>query len=356
MDKASALMISLPKDLDAVLITSPENRLYFTGFSSSAGILLLTRNTFYFLVDFRYIEAAKRNIRDMKLVKLTNEEEQLSEIFRQMNLKRVAVEAEKMTVSAWNTLHTRFPQVEFVADGRVDEQITRLRMRKTDYELDCIRAAQKITDAAFANLLEFIRAGRTEREIAARLEYEMKLLGSEELAFSTICVSGPNSSLPHGVPGNRILAQGDFLTLDFGAKQKGYCSDMTRTVAIGQISEEQQRVYDTVLDAQLHALQAVRPGVECKQIDAVARDIITAAGYGESFGHGLGHSLGVEIHEDPRYNPVCKTLTEPGMVITVEPGIYLENRFGVRIEDMALVTAEGHENLTHSPKELICLR
>lgn len=356
MDQASKLMISLPKDLDAVWITSPQNRLYFTGFSSSDGILLLTRNTFYFLVDFRYLEAAKRIIRDMKIVKLTEEHAQLSEIFRQMNLRHVAVEADQMTISGLNRLQEKYPRAEFVADGRVDEQINRLRMCKTPYELDCIRTAQKITDAAFANLLDYIHIGRTEREIAARLEYELKLLGSDGLAFSTICVSGANSSLPHGVPGGRTLQEGDFLTLDFGARFKGYCAEMTRTVAIGEISEEQRRVYDTVLHAQLAALKAIRPGVECRKIDAVARDIIAAAGYAENFGHGLGHSLGVEIQEDPRYNQTCETLTEPGMVITVEPGIYLENCFGVRIEDMALITREGYENLTHSPKELITLR
>ena len=230
-----------------------------------------------------------------------------------------------------------------------------LRSIKDSYELECIRAAQKITDETFAYVLEHIRPGMTERALAALIEYQMRLRGADGPAFDTIAVSGKNTSLPHGVPSDKPIESGDFVTMDFGAKARGYCSDMTRTVAVGRPTEKMRQIYGIVLEANRRALAGVQTGMTGAACDALARGYIAQQGYGDRFGHGLGHSLGLEIHEEPRFSPACETVILPGTVVTVEPGIYLENEFGVRIEDMVWMTPDGPVNLTASPKELIVL-
>ena len=210
-----------------------------------------------------------------------------------------------------------------------------------------------MTDETFSYILGNISAGRTEREVMLDMEFFMRRLGSEGVSFDFIVVSGKNSSMPHGVPTDKKIETGDFITMDFGAVCGGYRSDMTRTVAVGKVSDKQKEVYDTVLKAQQAAIDFIKPGVVCKEVDRVARDIISEAGYGDCFGHGLGHSVGIEIHEPPACNTVCETVMEKGIIMTVEPGIYIENDFGVRIEDMVVVTDNGCEDLTKSKKELI---
>jgi Xaa-Pro aminopeptidase len=218
-----------------------------------------------------------------------------------------------------------------------------------------MKKAQLITDAAFEHILGIMKPGVCERDIALEIEYFMKKSGASGPSFDLITVSGENTSLPHGVAGSRCLREGDFVTLDIGDVVDGYCSDMTRTVAVGRISDEQKKVYDIVLEAQIAAENALCAGKVCSSIDKIARDIISDAGYGDCFGHGLGHSVGLLIHEEPRLSPSCHTVLEEGMTITVEPGIYLEGSFGVRIEDMAMITKDGCMVFTKSPKELITL-
>ena len=212
-----------------------------------------------------------------------------------------------------------------------------------------------MTDDTFAYIAERIAAGRTERDVMLDMEMYMRRLGSEGVAFNFVVVSGKNSSLPHGVPTDKVIERGDFVTMDFGAVVNGYRSDMTRTVAVGTISDEQRRVYDTVLEAQTAALAAIRAGVVCKDVDKVARDLIARAGYGDCFGHALGHSVGIAVHEAPILSTRCDTVLKAGTMMTVEPGIYLEGKFGVRIEDMVLITEDGYENFTKSPKNLLIL-
>lgn len=236
------------------------------------------------------------------------------------------------------------------------DRINELRIVKSSKELDCLARAEQIGDMAFEHIVEFIKPGKTEMEVALELEYFMRSHGASGLSFDTIVASGPNSSLPHAVPTDRVLQEGDFVTMDFGCIYKGYCSDMTRTIFIGdKPSDKQKLIYDTVLKAQLAALEAIKPGEKCSDIDAIARNIIRDAGYGDYFGHGLGHGVGLFIHEEPRFSPKCDAILQPGIVITVEPGIYLPGEFGVRIEDMIQITEDGYRNLASSPKELICI-
>lgn len=336
---------------EALLVTSEENRRYLTGFPSSAGAVLITKNTAELLIDFRYFEKAKATVKHMETVLCRSVAEEIAK----REISRLYLETESVTLGERDRLAKKLPEVELSADGKFSLKLSRMRAVKSERELSLIRDAQKITDKGFSYILERISEGRSEREIALELEFFMRKEGSEGVAFDFIVVSGENSSLPHGVPGERKLQKGDFVTMDFGAVAGGYRSDMTRTVAIGRVSDEQRAVYNTVLSAQEAALREIRAGKICRDIDKTARDIIENAGFRGCFGHGLGHSVGLYIHENPSFNTACETELLSGMVMTVEPGIYLEGRFGVRIEDMICVTDGGFENLTASRKDLIIL-
>ena len=237
----------------------------------------------------------------------------------------------------------------------MNDKIAGFRAVKEPYELERMRKAQKITDEAFKEVLKRIHVGMTEKELAAELIYCLLKKGGEGLSFDPIVVSGPNTSLPHGVPGDRRLKEGDFITMDFGVLYQGYCSDMTRTVALGYATDEMKKVYDTVLKAQLAGIAVTKAGVTGKQIDAAARQVIQEAGYGQYFGHGYGHCLGMEVHEMPSCSPGGETVMEAGMVSSAEPGIYLPGKFGVRIEDVVIFTDDGCEDITQSPKNLIII-
>ncbi len=343
----------LPDEADGALITSSYGRQYLLHFHSTAGVLLLTRRKAMFFVDSRYIERAQKEIENCEVHLLTSASKQLPEAAQQLGIKHLVVESSYMTMREFSYYQKLFSGVELLSSNVFDTALLKMRSVKAPDELVAMKNAQRITDLAFAEICNYIRVGVTEKQIAARLEYEMKYLGADGFAFDTIVVSGKNSSMPHGVPAEKPVETGDFITMDFGALKDGYCSDMTRTVAVGAVSEEQKRVYSTVLEAQKRALNAIAPGAVCNKIDAVARDYIDSAGYAGCFGHGLGHSLGIEIHESPAYNLSDQTKLLPGMVLSVEPGIYLPGKFGVRIEDVAVITDDGYENLTHSPKELI---
>lgn len=259
-------------------------------------------------------------------------------------------EDESLLCSQFDTMKENLSVTNWVPlKGKVDA----LRRIKSEEELTYLARAEEIGDIAFEKILKIIKPGMTELEVAAELEYLMKKEGAETTSFSTIIASGLNSSMPHAIPGNKKLEVGDFVTMDFGCKVEGYCSDMTRTIVLGKASEKQKEIYNVVLKAQLASLEAIKAGVTGQSVDKVARDIITEAGYGDCFGHGLGHSVGLFIHEGPRLSVADETVLQAGMTETVEPGIYVPGFGGVRIEDMVVVTEDGYRNLAHSPKELI---
>lgn len=352
----NTLMRNLPKGIDAVLITSDFNRRYFTDMKSSAGMLLVTAKAACFIIDFRYIEKAKQVITDFDVQLQSNDVfSQISAFFNEQGVKNIAVESDFVTVQSFERYKSKLPDFTFSEGAELSELISKLRMVKASDELSDIQRAQAITDKGFSHMCDFIKPGKTECEVAIELEYFMRMEGASGLAFDSIVVSGVNSSLPHGVPSDKKIEQGDFVTMDFGASYNGYCSDMTRTVAIGKISNEQQKVYDTVLQAQLMAIEAIKPGKKYCDIDFIARDYIYKQGYEGCFGHGLGHSLGLFIHEDPRFGSSCEDIITEGVVMTVEPGVYLANKFGVRIEDMVLITQNGVDIFTKSEKKLITL-
>lgn len=340
----------------AALIMSEENVCYFTSFHSSNGYLIVTGDKAVFLTDSRYIEAAQNKIVSCdEIIETKGMEKSIAPLVEKMSINKLMLESERVTVAVYNDIKSIFSSCQVVCDGELDKQINSIRMTKNEAEVDKIIKAQRIAEKAFEHMLTFISEGKTEREIALELDYTMLRGGADALSFETIAVSGKNSSLPHGVPSDKKIEKGDFITMDFGAVTEFYHSDMTRTVAVGEVSTKQIEVYETVLEAQLKGLEAVRAGVPCRDVDAVARDIITAKGYGSYFGHGLGHGVGVEIHESPSLNPSSKAILEAGHIVTVEPGIYLPGEFGVRIEDMAFVTQDGCKNLTLAEKKLIIL-
>ncbi len=346
----------LKEKRSAALIMSEENICYFTSFHSSNGYLLVTGDKSFFLTDSRYIEAAQNKITSCdEILQIKSMETELVPLIESLGIKTLELESERITVSRYNKIRELLRGVSVICDGSLDSAVDDIRIRKNETEVAKIVKAQRIAERAFDYILGFISTDKTEKEIALELEYFMLKNGADGLSFETICVSGKNSSLPHGVPTEKKIEKGDFITMDYGAVTDFYHSDMTRTVAVGEVSSKQIEVYETVLKAQTAGVEAVRAGISCRDVDAVSRKIISDAGYGEFFGHGLGHGVGVEIHELPTLNPSGKHILEEGHIVTVEPGIYLPGQFGVRIEDMALVTADGCRNLTECEKKLIVL-
>lgn len=352
MSKLSCLK-NLLKEGQAILIYTPVSRLYISGFESSLGYLFITKEKSLLFVDGRYIEAAKKGVNeDIEVRLFTNIYEDVKS-FLGKEIKTLLVETSN-TVASVRSFEKIFAG-EIIPSDTLEDTLYSLRLIKNDYEVDCIIKAQRIAQKAFDEILKFIRPGVRETEIAAELEYRMKLGGSEEPSFGTIAVSGEKTSMPHGVPGDRKVKSGDFITMDFGAVYRGYHSDMTRTVAVGNVTDEMKNVYDTVLNANLAALEKVRAGVKAADVDLAAREVIKKAGYGEYFTHSTGHGVGLEIHENPNISFKNEKILENGNIITIEPGIYLPGKFGVRTEDMVLVTKNGCNNLTNAPKRLIII-
>jgi len=349
------LRAALPEELDGALITSEVNRRYYLGFPSTAGTLLVTRKQAYFLVDSRYVEGARSTIRGCRVILQKKLCEQLLELLGECGVRRLALESEAVTLRQHKTLCEKLENVELDTGDALSDAIAGQRQIKDAGELDLIARAQDIADKTLAHILGYIRPGRTEREIALEMEFYSRSQGSEGEAFPFIILAGANTSRPHAPPSDYAVQSGDFVLMDFGCRVGGYCSDMTRTVAVGSPGKKQRRAYQTVLEAQRAALEQIRPGARCAQVDQCAREFIDATGFAGRFTHSLGHSLGLEIHETPTFSPGCETVLEPGFVLSVEPGIYLLGEFGVRIEDLVAVTDTGAHNLTASPKELICL-
>lgn len=354
-----ALQKALPED-SVALVISEVNRLYFTEFEASDGFLIVGKSGAKFITDSRYIEAATDEAKDCE-VELSEVGDELYtqffEIIDDFGGKRLLFEASRLTVSYAEKFKSHFRKYELDFSSYLDDLINEFRMIKSEKEYEKLLAAQRIAEQALKDTLPLIKPGILERDIAAELDYRMRKLGASGVSFDTIAVAGENSSKPHGVPGDYVVKNGDFVTIDYGAIYEGYHSDTTRTFAIGSVSDEQKKVYNTVLSAQLAGAQALKAGLKARDADAVCRDIIKAAGYGEFFGHSTGHGVGVEIHELPTLSSRVaeEVILKPGHVVTVEPGIYLPGKFGVRIEDMLIITEDGAQNFCSLPKELTVL-
>lgn len=342
------------KDGEGALITDEINRRYFTDFPSSDGFLFAFKDGAVFATDSRYIEAAQNKIKNCQVLE-TGVNARVKDIAEKHGCKKIYIQSEITTVSQIRSYEKALSDFEIISDDTLDNMISDLRMVKSEEEKEKIIKAQRIAEKAFEHILSFIKPGVSEKDISLELDFFMLKNGAEALSFETIAVSGKNSSMPHGVPGEKKIENGDFITMDFGAVVEGYHSDMTRTVAVGSVSEKQRSIYNIVLRAKNACLAGLKEGMTGKEADAIARDIIAAEGYGKCFGHGTGHGVGVEIHEKPTLSPRNEKPLKRGEIVTVEPGIYLPGEFGVRIEDMAFITPDGCENLTKAPEELIIL-
>ena len=342
MTQLSRFQAALAKtDTDAALLTSSLSQRYLSDFHYSDGYVLVTPDSALLLADFRYIEAARKEVKGFEVI--DPKDGMLVELSKQISerkLHRLAIEEEELSCAALDRLRESLPQELSIVSG-ASRLLREQRAVKLPYELERMASAQDITDRAFSHILKVLAdrpASMTEQDVALELEFFMRKNGAEDLAFHTIAVSGASSSLPHGVPQNIPLCEG-FLTMDFGAKYRGYCSDMTRTVVLGHATEEMKKVYQTVLSAQLTALDGIHAGLPCRDADALARDLIQKEGYGDAFGHSLGHGVGLYVHEKPNLSSKAPddSVLQSGHVVTVEPGIYLCGKFGCRIEDMVAI-------------------
>ena len=344
----------LDGEVDGLLLTSRYSRHYGAEFDIAEGVTIVTKKGCRYFTDSRYIESAENNIQGFDVLEVNREIsyiQRLNDAIADFGVTALGYEEDYLIVAELHAYekHLNAKLIPY------NKEINGFRGVKEEWELELMRKAQAITDKAFAEVITRIKPGMTELELQAELIYCMYKNGGTGLAFDPIVVSGPNTSLPHGVAGERVIQEGDFITMDFGASYQGYCSDMTRTVAVGYASEEMKEVYNTVLKAQTTAIAATKAGMAGKDIDAIARNIITEAGYGPYFGHGYGHSLGLEIHESPSPNAGNAEPMPAGAVCSAEPGIYLPGKFGVRIEDVTILTEDGCEDITKSPKKLIII-
>lgn len=368
------------KQIDGILLDSPSNLYYYTGFTGGEAMFFMAikgkasengevsgnePEAGYIITDSRYYEQVEKECPQLVLLKLENTsygqvvKGLLDRIYGDKGrnpsecMEKVCIAVEDtMQLANYRRLSEACQDYSFQT---ASDSINACRMVKDKEELTKLAKAEAIGDVAFSYILDIIKPGITEAEIALELEFFMKRQGASQLSFDTIVASGTNSSMPHAQVTDRQVEKGDFVTMDFGCVYQGYCSDMTRTVAVGAPTEEMKKVYQIVLDANLRALDSIREGIHCSEIDAVARNYIKDCGYGAYFGHGLGHGVGLDIHEEPRFSPKCDIITRENMVITDEPGIYLPGRFGVRIEDLVVVKKEGYERLSQSDKKLIIL-
>ena len=344
----------LDGEVDGLLLISRYSRHYGAEFDIAEGVAIVTKAGCRYFTDSRYIESAENGIQGFEVLEMNRENnyiKRINDAIADFGVSKLGYEENYLTVAEYHyyadKLHAEL--VPFTS------KINGFRGVKEEWELDLMRKAQDITDKAFADVLPRIKAGMTELELQAELIYCLYKNGGHGLSFDPIVVSGPNTSLPHGVAGERVIQEGDFITMDFGVLYHGYCSDMTRTVALGYATEEMEKVYHTVLEAQKAGIAASKAGVPGKDIDGAARKVIADAGYGPYFGHGYGHSLGLEVHESPSPNGANSEGLPVNSVASAEPGIYLPGKFGVRIEDVVIFKEDGCEDITHSPKNLIIL-
>lgn len=340
--------------VDAILLTDEANMRYFTGFCGE-GMILFVKDKYFIVTDARYTQSSLEETKGKNCVIITITAG--GDIFKELNtlvgkhaIRSIAFEAEYLFYSQYTKLQEAVKIEKWIP---IVEDMDRLRMIKTKEELELIRQAEHIGDLAFLHILSVIREGMTELEVAAQIELALKSNGAEKLSFDTIVASGVNGDKPHAVPTDKKIKKGELITMDFGCKYKGYCSDMTRTIGLGKLNDRQRLVYNTVAEAQIAGWSSIKKGVLGADVDRAARKVIEDEGFGEYFGHGLGHSLGLKIHEDPRFSPVCKIEILPNMLMTVEPGIYIPGELGVRIEDLLVITENGYELISRSDRSLI---
>lgn len=341
------------QQLEALLVTNAHNRRYMTGFTGTSGLVLVTASEAYLLTDFRYMTQAPMQAPDYKVVEhKAKPMETVKELLHGLGLKRLGFEQNDVSYGTYKSYGEDLAGIELVPTSFAVEK---LRMIKDETELAVIQEAADIADAAFTHIQSFLKHGISELEVALELEFFMRKQGATSTSFDTIVASGERSALPHGVASDRKLGTNEFVKMDYGALYKGYCSDITRTVVLGQPTDKHREIYAIVKEAQLACLEGLKPGMTGAEGDALARDVIRKAGYGDYFGHGTGHSFGLQIHENPRLSMTCDVVLKPGMTMTVEPGIYLPGFGGVRIEDDVVFTETGIRILTHSTKELLLL-
>ena len=347
----------IERGLDALLITDEKNQRYATGFAFTDGYVLVAQSRAWLITDSRYIEAAEKAV-DPAVITVQLFDRQrgrnalLCQALKEAGVQTLGAEEQKLSHGDYLGLE----KLTGLSLHPAQSILSELRAAKTEEEIGYMIQAQRISEAALEETLQLIRPGMTEREVAAELVYRMLRHGAEGNSFDPIVVTGANGSMPHGVPGDTVIREGDFVTMDFGCLKNGYCSDMTRTVAVGSATDEMKNVYYTVLKAQLAGIAAARPGVLGREIDGAARRVIEEAGYGPYFGHGFGHCLGLDIHEPPFAGPSGDVPMPVNCLSSAEPGIYLPGKFGVRIEDVMILRPEGAEVITKAPKmELIIL-
>ncbi|MFZ7758150.1 M24 family metallopeptidase [Bacillus thuringiensis] len=338
--------------IDGLLITKKENRQYATNFTGSAGVVLIAAHKAIFITDFRYVDQAKTEIKAAEIIMHKgNLEEEVANQVSKLNIQKLGIEDNNMTLQQFKKLQ-KYIHTEMVP---VCEIIEDIRLIKDTSEIETMKIAATIADEAFHHIVTFLKPGISETNVRDELEFFMRKKGATSSSFQIIVASGVRSSLPHGVASNKIIERGDIVTLDFGALYNGYCSDITRTVAIGEPSEEFQKIYNVVREALKRGTEAIKPGETAKSIDDITRNYITEHGYGQYFGHSTGHGLGLEIHEPLRLSQESKATLQEGMVVTVEPGIYIPNWGGCRIEDDIVITKDGYDVITKSNRELIII-
>ena len=335
------------ENLDALLVMSSYNRRYLSDFTGSSGALIITKDSRFLMSDFRYKAQGAEQAKDFQFV--LQEKGLLDSIvsfMKSKNIKRIGFEGEHVNYNTYSKIKEEFETVPLTGE------VEKIRLIKTEEELQLIQKACEIADQSYEYILTYVKAGMTELEVKNELESHMTKLGASGPSFDTIVASGYRGALPHGVASDKVIESGDMVTLDFGAYHKGYASDITRTFGVGSVSKEMEKIYNVVLEAQLKSLDEIKSGMTGQEADSIARDVISGHGYGENFGHSLGHGFGLEVHELPGLAQKSTMILEPGMCITIEPGIYVDDLGGVRIEDDTIVTETGLKKLTHSSKEL----
>lgn len=338
--------------IDGLLIASPYNLRYISNFTGTSGAALISTEKAKFITDFRYIEQAKKQCTGFEIVNQgASIAKEVAQQIKELGIKRLGFEQDYVTYAQFKMYEDIF-EVELVP---VTGLIEKLRLIKSGAEIKILKEAADIADAAFKHIIDFIRPGITELEVANELEFFMRGCGAASSSFDTIVASGYRSAMPHGVASEKVIEKGDMVTMDFGAYYKGYVSDITRTVAVGKPDPKLEEIYNIVLEAQLRGMDGLKAGMSGKDGDALTRDYITEKGYGDYFGHSTGHGIGLEVHEGPALSMRSDTILKPGMVVTVEPGIYIPGLGGVRIEDDTLIKENSNEALTHSTKELLIL-
>lgn len=353
MEKINKLRADFKENgIDGMLITNPFNRRYMSNFTGTTGVVLISEEKAVFITDFRYIEQATKQCEGYEIVENKGPiQEKIAEEVKRLGITKLGIEQDDVTYGLYK-VYEKLINAQLVPLSGIVEKI---RLIKNEQEIKILKEAADIADAAFKHILDFIKPGITELEVSNELEFYMRKIGATSSSFDTIVASGYRSAMPHGVASEKVIEKGDFVTLDYGAYYKGYCSDITRTISVGEPDKKLKEIYYVVLEAQLKGIEEFKPGLSGKEADSITRDYITSKGYGDYFGHSTGHGVGLEIHEGPTLSSRSGNILKPGMVVTCEPGIYLPGLGGVRIEDDLVITDKGNELLTHSAKELIIL-